>query len=153
MDEPPLVANLERRRTSALAVLRNATGCAAGQIGVTSEKPCATCQDRRAMRVVSDGMNILMTRYVQAAQAALDGAFANPDRHGPRLVAYEVEGRGTVETIDSKHVSVVGRLDQGTAVALVTCYRDRSRSLQSWWLEHARLRAAHRRAGTLLTLG
>ena len=105
------------------------------------------------MAVVSSEMSNLLTRYVAAGQAALDAAFSNPDRNGPRLVLYGGPQGTTVETVDSRHVRVVGRVLAEDEVELVTCYRDRSRSLHSWWLELARLRAAHRRAGTLDSVG
>lgn len=151
--EPPLVANLERRRASALALLSRVSGCLAGSEGLTSGRPCARCQDPRAMHVVSYEMNTLFRAYLATAQAAMDSAFSNPDRHGPRLVAYRTARGDQVETVDARHVRVVAAFDGPSTARVVTCYRDRNRSLQSHWLELARLRAAYRRAGTLKTLG
>jgi hypothetical protein len=152
LPDPPLETSLERRRQGALTVLSRSPGCAVGSGGVTAKKPCATCQDLRAMSVITREMTDLLTAYVSAASVAINGAFANPDRHGPRLVASR-DGRVTrVETVDSRHIRVVGLLDASGDVRLVTCFRDRSRSLRSYWLELARVRAAHRRAGTLESL-
>lgn len=151
--EPPLPAELERRRERVLSVLRTVKGCVAGRERVTSGRPCDRCQDRGAMLVVSREMSALTTSYVAAAQAAVDAAFQNPDRQGPRLVAYRASrGRTKLETVDARHVRVAAVRDGPSGAFLLTCFRDRSRTLHSWWLELARLRASHRRTGTLETV-
>lgn len=151
--QPPLVLDVERRRESALAVLSRVPGCPAGREGVTSTKPCDRCQDHRAMHVVSHEMAPIFDSYVAAAQSAVDFAFANPDRYGPRLVAFRTERSVKLEAVDARHVRVAAILDGPDTARALTCYRDRTRTLQSWWLELARVRAAHRRAGTLENLG
>jgi hypothetical protein len=151
--EPPLTSDLDQRRERALSVLRTVKGCLAGREGLTSGRPCSRCQDRGAMRVVSNEMSALTNAYVAAAQAAVDAAFQNPDRHGPRLVAYRASrGRTKLETVDGRHVRVAAIRDGASGAYLLTCFRDRSRTLHSWWLELTRLRASHRRAGTLETV-
>jgi hypothetical protein len=155
MPQPPLTAAVDRRRSEALAILRRVPGCVAGETGLTASKPCAGCQDREAKRVVHNEMKALLDSYIGVAQQALDSGFENPDRHGPRVVAYRGEFGAVVETVDARHVTVVGRLEEsagGRNVALITCYREPRRSLASGWLELARLRAAHRRAGTLIAV-
>jgi hypothetical protein len=152
--EPPLVADVERRRAAVLAVLSRVPGCPVGKEGVTEGRPCNRCQDDRARNVISHEMASISAPYLAAAQGALDAAFANPDRHGPRLVAYRSGAGRTVETVDARHVRLVAELgEDGAHARVITCFRDRERSLPSWWLEHARLRAAHRRAGTLESIG
>jgi hypothetical protein len=148
--EPPLTADLSRRRERALSVLSAVKGCLAGHEGETSGRPCDRCQDRGATHVVSREMAPLTSMYLAAAQAAVDAAFQNPDRHGPRLVAYRTSrGRTKLETVDARHVRVVATRDGPSGAYLLTCYRDRTRTVQQSWLELARIRASHRRAGTL----
>jgi hypothetical protein len=149
VSDPPLIPDLGRRRQDAVARLSAVRGCPAGQNGVTEENSCLGCQDRRAQRVVSDDMGALLEAYVTVAQTAVDSAFANRDRLGPRLVAYR-DARGRIfETFDTRHVTVVAVLEEREQARLLTCYRERERSYASRWLELSRLRAAHRRAGTL----
>lgn len=150
--DPPLIADPERRRARALEVLANVPGCVAGEVGPTSGQPCKACQNRGAIAVVTREMKALLEGYEQVAQASLDRCFAQPDRRGPRLVAYRTPQSPVVETIDERHVRVVGALGPDGQVSLVTCYRDRSRPLRSAWLALARLRASHKQAGTLVSV-
>jgi hypothetical protein len=152
VSDPPLVVDPVRRREDAVARLATVPGCPAGQIGVTGEKSCLRCQDHRAQRVVSADMSTLHEAYVETAQAAVDAAFANPDRHGARIVVYRDHRGRVVETFDTRHVFVVAILDDDIHARLLTCYRDRSRSYGSRWLELSRLRASHKRAGSLVNI-
>lgn len=152
LPSPPLVAEPARRSAEALKALAKVPGCAAGQAGPTAGKPCQGCQDRVAIGVVSSVMSALLHAYAEAAQASIDRGFAQPDRHGPRLVAYRTFLSPVVETIDERHVRVVGTLGSPGEVSLITCYRDRSQSLRSAWLSLARVRAAHKQAGTLVSV-
>jgi hypothetical protein len=149
LSDPPLIADLGRRRQDAVARLSAVPGCPAGTIGMTEKKSCLRCQDRGAQRVVSQDMAALLDAYVRTAQTAFDAAFANRDKQGPRLVAYRDPRERIVETFDTRHLTVVAVLDGDGQARLLTCYRERERSYGSRWLELSRLRAAHKRAGTL----
>ncbi len=149
LSDPPLIADLGRRRQDALRRLSAVPGCPAGPNGVTDKKSCLRCQDREAQRVVSQDMAALLDAYLRTAQTAVDAALANRDKQGPRLVAYRDSRGRIVETFDGRHVTVVAVLDDDGRARLLTCYRERERSYHSRWLELSRLRAAHKRAGTL----
>jgi hypothetical protein len=152
ISDPPLIADVPRRQQASLAVLREVTACPAGETGVTADRPCDRCQNARAISVITSKMQPHLSAYTQVGQDVVNAAFRHPDRSGPRLVAYRRGPHVVLETIDSRHMRVVGHVDANHEVALATCYRDRRRSLKSNWLELARLRATHRRNGTLVTL-
>lgn len=155
---PILPPDVGRRRAWALAILERTPGCAVGQTGLTRESPCAACQNWRAIRVIDRKMRETLRCYVGVAQAALDAACDNPDRHGARLVAYRTpHGKVRLDAVDARHVRVGAfvagaTIDDGSVATLLTCYRTPGRSLASQWLELARMRAAHRRAGTLVDI-
>jgi hypothetical protein len=153
--DPPLPPSVVARRRYALGHLATVTGCAAGRAGVTSANPCEGCQDRHAIRVVTTMLAPQLDAYVAVARAAIEAAFQVQARSGPRLVSYRETGRIAVETVDPAHVRViVGRNDHHPPgeFRIVTCYREAGVSLRASMLRLARLRAAHRRAGTLVTV-
>jgi hypothetical protein len=149
-----LPPGLPERRAWALERARRTEGCAVAQHGVTGEDPCATCQDHRVQWIFDLEVKALMDSYLAAAAAVLTHAAQNPDRHGPRLIAYRDPsagaGRVAFEAYGPSHVFVAGSVDVSGEARLHTCYRCPTRSYGSWQIEFGRSRANHRRAGTLM---
>jgi hypothetical protein len=145
---PPLEPDLDRRQTVGRKRLSDVPGCQLG--GHRPVDSCDGCHEKKAIRGVDQAFRDIFIAYEQAGQRVFQWAMENPARHGLRLTAYRTDTGGVrIKSADNRHVIAIGGVatEEGK-VGLVSCFRDRGRSLRQHWLALSREKAGNRSRGT-----